>query len=329
VTKTSGNANITWNDTTKKLDIAAGLAVGTYIVTLNAANVIQPDAVFTFTLTVSAPGSGSNGGGGGGGGGGTRSCSVTFEANGGSAVASQSVESGKKAAKPEDPIKEGFTFSGWFMDSSAKISYDFDAIVTGNLKLYAGWAAKPQVQTLFTDVPKDTWYSDAVKYVSDLGLMIGTAEDKFAPTSTLTRGMIVTILYRLQGEPDIIGIDNPFNDIPNDAWFADAVKWGVANNIVLGYGNGKFGPNDPVTKEQLAVLLYRVQQSSEQIPPDILMDKEYRDEDKISGWAKNAVNTLTIQGLFHDIPGVGFNPQTPAIRAEVASVLYRFLTSVS
>jgi hypothetical protein len=117
-----------------------------------------------------------------------------------------------------------------------------------------------------------------------------------------------------------------FSDVPEGIWYTDAVKWAAANGIVLGYGNGKFGPNDPVTKEQVAAIIYRWQQSAGDILPDVLMDYEWPDWDKIADFAKPAVNTLTTQGLFCGIPGTDFNPRNPATRAEIASILHMYLT---
>ena len=97
--------------------------------------------------------------------------------------------------------------------------------------------------------------------------------------------------------------------------------------IVLGYGDGKFGPEDSATKEQLTVIVYRMQQSSGKIPPDVLMNREWSDGDSIKDWAKPAVNALTMQGVFGDISGVSFNPQTSATRAEAVSILHRWLTA--
>ena len=179
----------------------------------------------------------------------------------------------------------------------------------------------------FKDVAADVWYYDAVKYVFENGLMVGTTDDVFSPNATLTRGMIVTILHRHAGEPDVAGLENPFNDVAEGELYTDAIKWAAANGIVMGYGNGKFGPNDPVTKEQLVALIHRTQQAENKFPLDILMDYEWRDWDKISDWAKGVVTKLTMQGIFRDIPGSNLNPKDPASRAEVASMLYRWLTA--
>jgi hypothetical protein len=180
----------------------------------------------------------------------------------------------------------------------------------------------------FTDVKADAWYSAGVEYVYKHGLMNGTAEDKFSPDSSLTRAMLVTILYRYAEAPDTTALENPFNDVPSGTWYTDAVIWAAKNGIVAGYGAGKFGPDDALTREQLAAIIERYQKFSEKVPMDILMDREYPDWDEISPYAKSAVNILTIQGLFSDIPGANFRPQEKAIRAEVAVILQRFLEAV-
>ena len=182
----------------------------------------------------------------------------------------------------------------------------------------------------FEDVGNEDWCNNAVQYVYDKGLMIGTSAKQFSPNAALSRSMIVTILYRNDGEQDVFALDIPFDDVKENEWYTDAVKWAVSNGIVLGYGDGMFGINDPVTKEQLATLIYRTQQVGGKTPPDIVMDKEWPDWNKISDYAKGPVNVLTIQCVFRDLPYTdgNFNPQAPATRAEVASILYRYLTAI-
>ena len=180
----------------------------------------------------------------------------------------------------------------------------------------------------FTDVATGAWYYSAVSYVYEKGLVIGTADDRFSPNSTLTRGMIVTILYRNAGEPGVAGVSNPFSDVPGDTWYTDAVKWASSNGIINGYGNGKFGPEDPVTKEQLAALIYRTQQASGKIPQNSSTGKSFADANRVSDWAEIPVSALNAQGVFGDLPGGSFSPRSAATRAEVASMLYRYLTAI-
>ena len=107
----------------------------------------------------------------------------------------------------------------------------------------------------FTDVASDAWYYDAVAYVYENGLMNGTSLTTFGPDVNITRGMIVTILYRLDGEP-AASVSN-FTDVPANAYYTDAVAWAAENGIVKGYDDGAFGPDDDVTMEQFAAILYR------------------------------------------------------------------------
>jgi hypothetical protein len=141
--------------------------------------------------------------------------------------------------------------------------------------------------------------------------------------------MVVTVLYRIAGSPDVSGLANPFTDVPEGTWYTDAVKWAAANKIVGGYGNGKFGPEDNITREQLAVMILNYELFSNKIPLDILMDKEYADWNSISDWAKNAVNRVTMQGLMNGKPGGLFDPKGEATRAEFAAILHRYLDAVN
>jgi hypothetical protein len=178
----------------------------------------------------------------------------------------------------------------------------------------------------FKDVRENDWFYGAVQYVYTQKLMIGTAADTFSWDKSLTRAMIVTVLYRLSGSPETGGYGNPFKDVKDGLWYTDAVKWASATGIVLGYGNGRFGTDDPVTNEQLATLIYRIQQYSGYAPPVSENENKYLDWHKVSVWASTAADTLLAQGVFSDLPGTAFNPQSPAIRAGIASILYRYAT---
>ena len=107
----------------------------------------------------------------------------------------------------------------------------------------------------FTDVPTSAWYYDAVEFVYERGMMAGTGNNQFSPNVTTTRAMIVTILYRLENQP--AAGSSSFTDVPAGQWYTNAVTWAAANGIVGGYGNGRFGPNDTITRVQMAVILYR------------------------------------------------------------------------
>ena len=180
----------------------------------------------------------------------------------------------------------------------------------------------------FTDVSEDAWYSQAVNFCYFWGLMNGTGDGLFSPDAPLTRGMIVTILYRLENEPEVDS-GNPFTDVSEGTWYTDAVKWAAANNIVSGYGGGLFGPDDDVTKEQLAVIIYRMALESGFMLNTVGEGMAYTDMNKVSTWAYIAVERLNELNMFINIPGSSFNPQTPATRAEVASILDRYILMLS
>jgi len=160
--------------------------------------------------------------------------------------------------------------------------------------------------------------------------MLGTSESPllFSPNATLTRGMVVTVLYRMQGAVPAIANANPFDDVAEGMWYTDAVKWAAANGIVSGYGNGKFGPNDNITREQMATILLNYQQFTGKFPPDIVADREFSDWNNISDWAKNAVNRLTMQGIISGKPNNLFDPKGEATRAEFAAMMHRFLETI-
>ena len=179
----------------------------------------------------------------------------------------------------------------------------------------------------FNDVAVDAWYYEAVKYVFEKDLMVGTADDVFSPNTTLTRGMIVTILHRRAGEPDAAGLENPFDDVAEGIWYTEAIKWAAANGIVMGYDNGNFGPNDPVTKEQLATLIYRTQIADGIIPLNVGGTAIF-EADSMSEWAVSFVDDINMQGIFNDIPSDDLYLKDPASRADVASMLYKWLMAI-
>ena len=184
-------------------------------------------------------------------------------------------------------------------------------------------------EQIFTDVSEDAWYSDAVNFCYSWNMMNGTGDGQFSPNATLTRGMIVTIFYRWDATPDASAYDNPFSDVPAGQWYTDAVKWAAANNIVSGYGDGNFGPNDPVTKEQLALLFCRLAEGGGIEIHDFGVDRAFTDLNQVSSWASEAVNELNRWGILVDLPGNTFGPQNAATRAEVASILYRYVVIVT
>ncbi|MDR1298885.1 MAG: S-layer homology domain-containing protein, partial [Oscillospiraceae bacterium] len=177
----------------------------------------------------------------------------------------------------------------------------------------------------FVDVGTGAWYSDAARFASSHDLMGGTGGDKFSPDAPMTRGMLVTVLHRLENEPAATG--ELFTDIANGAYYAEAVTWASANAIVNGIGGGKFAPDAEITREQLATMLYRyytwsVGDGVLDVPDGII--DTFPDADDVSEYAEDAMKWAVGAGL---IQGRGGNlaPQGTATRAEVATVLQRFI----
>ena len=174
----------------------------------------------------------------------------------------------------------------------------------------------------FTDVSKSDPFYDAVKYVYEEGLMNGTGNGKFSPYGTLTRAMVVTILYRIEGEPST-RYNGMFRDVANYQWYTDAVEWAAKNNIVTGYTSGKFGPEDPVTREQLAAILYRYALSKGSVLPAGNSLTAYADGSNVSSYAVSAVKWAVAEGILEAQNGK-LQPRDAANRAQVAIAVAAF-----
>jgi hypothetical protein len=184
-------------------------------------------------------------------------------------------------------------------------------------------AGSPDGALPYTDVKSGDWFYDAVKFVTEHGLMNGTAADKFSPNSSLTRAMLVTVLYRVAGSPEVTrGEDAPFADVPDGEWYSDAVLWASENGIVLGYGNGKFGPNDALTREQLVTILHRYAGLPAATPGALA---GFTDVSKVSAYAVEAFTWAVGGGLIAGRTATTLSPQGTATRAEVATILARYV----
>ena len=248
---------------------------------------------------------------------------------------------------PTDVTKPGYTFLGWFTAYSGGVLVkQIGATETGEKTFYARWQktvlppppitpgtpsapvtpAKPAapVGLPFADVSGSDWFYNDVRYVYEKGIMDGTGADRFSPNAPLTRAMIVTILYRMAGSPSVSG-SSDFTDVAAGKWFAKAVAWAAANGVVNGYGSGLFGPNDPVTREQLAAILYRYAVYGGMTA--VTLEENlggFADTAQLSAYAIQAMNWAVGQGL---INGSGSNlvPKAQATRAQVAAIIHRYL----
>ena len=189
-------------------------------------------------------------------------------------------------------------------------------------------ATETPSETKFNDVSANDWFASAVDYVTGKGMMNGTADNTFSPKANTTRGMVVTVLYRLENQPSTSAAS--FTDVASGAYYANAVAWANANGIVSGYGSGKFGPNDKVTREQLAAILYRYAQCKKY---DVSVGEDtnilsYDDAQSISSYAIPAIQWACGAGVVTGKSGSKLDSKGNATRAEVAAMLMRFCENV-
>lgn len=171
----------------------------------------------------------------------------------------------------------------------------------------------------FTDADRSAWYHDGIHYCVEQGLMVGTSETAFSPNSATTRGMIVTILWRLEGSP-LVSTSLNYDDVKPEDWYGEAVRWADDAGVVTGYGNGKFGPNDPITREQMAAMLWRYAGS----PKADGSLFSFVDGAQTNDWARPAMIWAVEQGLIAGVGNDRLEPSGQATRAQAATILMRF-----
>ena len=206
---------------------------------------------------------------------------------------------------------------------------EWSAAKTGELSgdSVVAYFTKPGAEPFFVDVVSGAWYESTVRYAAEAGLMAGTGDGRFSPEVTTTRGMIVTILYRLENEPAVSG-GSAFTDVENGAWYADAVAWAAANDIVNGTSATTFAPNSPITREQMAAILYRYAAYKGYDVSQKADLSGYTDAASISGYAKDALAWANAQKLITGVTDTTLNPQGSATRAQVATILMRLCETV-
>ena len=171
----------------------------------------------------------------------------------------------------------------------------------------------------FTDVSPDAWYREAVEYVVDRNIMSGTSADTFSPDTTLTRAMLVQLVYAMDGKPNIGS--HTFGDVTHDAWYDKAVAWANTRQVMTGYGEGRFMPDNLITREQIALILYNYAKlhSFDTRPRADL--SAYADGDSVSSWAQEAMTWIVGAGIFSGRDGNLLDPSGNSTRAEIAQIL--------
>ena len=175
---------------------------------------------------------------------------------------------------------------------------------------------------IFTDLNARAWYHDGIHFVLEAGIMNGYDGGIFAPGSATSRAMLITMLWRMAGKPR--GGDAVFADIPDGVWYAEAVGWAASVQLAAGYGDGRFGPDDPVTREQLAAILYRyIRMTGGGSGEAGDFEPDFTDFDRVADWAYEAVCWMTMNGILQGTENHMLLPQETATRAQVATILMR------
>ena len=250
---------------------------------------------------------------------------LTFETNGGSKINALSVGAGTTVDLTQYvPVRAGYDFAGWYADRKLTTQVTF-LKPTADTTVYAKWEKEAPVLLPFLDVTKSDWFYEDVAYVYENGLMNGVGEGLFGPEATTTRAMVVTILYRLEGEPTVTG-DTPFTDLVAGQYYLDAVAWASTNDIVNGVTSTTFAPNDPITREQMAAILYRYAQYKGMDTTDRGNLGSFADGNTVSPYAVEAMAWANAEGLVNGVENNRLNPTGQAFRSQVAAILHRFCT---
>ncbi len=259
---------------------------------------------------------------------------LTFDTNGGSALASVTKIAGSVIDLSDFvTTKSGYEFAGWYADKALTEKVT-SVKLTKNMTVYAKWTeisvgddpcdgGANCPTNYFTDVDQSQWYHEGIDFVVENDMMKGVGNNKFDPHGVTSRAMIVTILYRLEGEPTVSG-ENPFSDVANGTWYTDAVIWAEANGIVNGYGDGKFGPNDDITREQMAKIMYNYAEYKGYDVSARASLASFSDAGKISSWATEEMQWAVAVGLINGMGDGTVAPQGDAERCQVAAIFMRF-----
>ena len=264
--------------------------------------------------------------------------SITYDLDGGTAFGnpdSYTVESA--AITLNEPTKAGYVFTGWSgtdLVGEDNLTVTIPAGSIGDRRYTAHWefdptiiaALNPTPNVDFLDVSRVDWFYYDVRYVCENGLMNGTSRNRFSPYGTATRGMLVTILYRMENEPRCFG-SAAFSDVKPGAYYEKAVVWASQNNIVSGYTDGTFRPDAPVTREQLASILYRytLYRGQDVSAGETTSFTGYGDAQAVSSYALPAMRWACGTGILQGANGK-LNPSGLATRAQLAAMLHRYLT---
>lgn len=216
--------------------------------------------------------------------------------------------------------------------SSFKKSGHAEAYCACILKLLEGYGSTSThdcISLQFRDVSLNAWYHQSIDYVVEKGILIGTGSNTFSPNTALSRAMLVTTLWRLADEPAHTVEEIPFPDVKPDQWYTDAVCWAWENEIIYGYDSGSFGTDDIVTRQDLAVILYRFSQHQGRDTSAAISLDDYTDATQVSSYAASAMKWACGEGLIQGTSSSTLSPRLGATRAQTATILMRYHKTVS
>ncbi len=273
---------------------------------------------------------------------------LVFDAKGGSTINDIAEEEGTSIDLTAFvPIKNGYTFKGWYKDEAYTTSAGDSIILNADITLYAKWSRNGTGSTgstgstggtggdagngqpiiwknPFRDVSANDWHYESIKYINSNGFMKGTSEATFEPDTHITRGMFVTILYRIENEPDAPKFS--FNDVVTSEYYSDAVAWASEKGIVLGFSETEFGPDRNITREQMTAIIHRYAKfKGFDISISSTAKLSFADADIISDYAKNSVLYCSDKKIINGKDNNMLDPQGFATRAETAAMLMRFI----
>lgn len=260
-------------------------------------------------------------------GGGPTYYTLVFASNGGSKITNVNERHGTVVdltlAKYQ-PTRTGYDFTGWYSDKTLTRRVTSVKLYE-NTTVYAGWSTR---ELPFTDVGRGDWFFDDVRYVYETGLMNGVSATRFAPYGSTTRGMIVTILYRMEGQPSV-SRDCPFTDVASGSYYERAITWAAANGIVTGHSGTIFAPDASITREQLAAILYRyaVYKGLDVSVGENTNILSYEDFASLSEYAIPAMQWACGAGVLYGFGG-SLLPDAPANRLQAAAILHRFCVNI-
>ncbi|MBR3942862.1 MAG: S-layer homology domain-containing protein [Clostridia bacterium] len=236
------------------------------------------------------------------------------------------VTAGGYAAAPTPVERENYTFDGWYADRAYTTPFDFSKPISANTTVYAKYTFNKPADTPknpFTDVKEADWFYDSVQYAYKNKLVSGTSDTTFSPEEMLTRGTMVTLLYRMENQPE--APKHTFADVEKDMWYEAPIAWAADEGIVLGTGDGLFAPEEAITREQIAVILYKyAKMKGEDVSKTASLDS-YADKSDVSDWATDAMGWALGLGLIKGTSDTTLSPGDNATRAEIVTILMRYL----